>query len=154
MFCIALIGQPEDNEITRYFCRAADDSVCIVESESAVRFCGCRGVTVIKKFSEADLSDCRGTVIICSENIGQLKKLLRLKNPVITCGMGSKDTITCTGRTRDAAAIALQRPIAGRETPYETPVAADEGEDIYSIMAFEAARLLMTESPSLSPQEE
>lgn len=140
MFCVALIGNFDDSGIARCF-RSRLDGVLVVESETAVVFEGC-GVTVIKKFSEADLSHCRGSVIISSENTAQLKRMLALDNRVITCGMGEKDTVTCASRTKDTAVIALQRSLAGLDAPLELPVAADEGEDIYTVLALETVRAL------------
>lgn len=141
MFCAALVGSFNDQKIAEYFRIQLKGDICVVESENAVRF-NCPGVTVIKKNSEADLSHFSGTIIVSSENTTQLKRMLKLDNPVITCGMCSKDTITCTSRTEDTAVIALQRPVSGLEAPWEILVGADESEDIYHILALEAVKAL------------
>lgn len=149
MFCAALIGSHGDRGISDYFHARLDKNIFMAESESAVIF-NCPGVTVVKKFSEADLSHCPGTIIVSSENTAQLKKLLTLGNPVITCGTCSKDTITFTSRTEDSAVIAVQRSVGGLEAPCEIPVSAGENEDIYYLMALETVRMLA--SQHITPQ--
>lgn len=66
--------------------------------------------------------------------------------PVITCGLGSRNTISITSRTTEFVTISLNRSIHtlnGLCEPLEIPLAVREGVEDHAYMAALAAALLL-----------
>ncbi|MGN0597437.1 MAG: hypothetical protein ACI4J1_08950 [Ruminiclostridium sp.] len=85
-------------------------------------------------------------VIANSQNIKQMELLKNHKGNVITCGLGKKDTFSCTSNTEESLVISLNRSItalSGRKIePLEIPLQQGD-EDIYYDIAFVALKAVL-----------
>lgn len=95
---------------------------------------------IVKDKCNCEIPNNDSTVIINSKNKQILKKLINKKNHVITCGMTSKDTISCTSITDDIAVTALQRSIFNiydeEIQPKELRINISDKDDLYHILAY------------------
>lgn len=82
-----------------------------------------------------------------SENQLQLGALSKLQIPVITCGMGQKDTISFSSCGDESMVISLQRTISSlfgnTIEPLEIPIQNAYDIDGYALLAYTALRLLL-----------
>ena len=84
---------------------------------------------------------------ICSENNLTGLKLLKSNNlPIITCGMGRKNTLTVSSNEKDSALLCLQRSITdingNTVEPCEIKVLKKSPYNCYSLLAATAVMLI------------
>ena len=93
----------------------------------------------------------KSIIIVNSENVEQLTALKNTGATVLTCGVGDKDTLSCSSLTSDSITISLNREItafSGRSIlPLEIPVKLKKSpkmpRDVYYPIAFTALRLIL-----------
>ena len=86
------------------------------------------------------------TVIVSSEEHGQLEQLAHLPAGVITCGLSSKDTVTFSSRLEDRAVVSLLRSLEGARgtiEPMDLPVCCPSGCGAYPLLAAAAAKIFL-----------
>ena len=93
-----------------------------------------------------------GVVGICSEDNLNARKFFKANNtPVITCGRGSKNTLTVSSISEESMLLSLQRnieDIKGRQIePCEIKVNILKNEDIFSVLAATAVLLMYSITP-------
>lgn len=92
------------------------------------------------------------TVIACSESERQMKLLEKCHGQVITCGFRENDTFSYTSIKSDSIVISLNREItalSGKKIqPLEIPLEIPKEADIYSLIAFNALRLMLDDRKS------
>lgn len=90
-----------------------------------------------------DVSDVFAAVV-CSEYRSPVERLRGV--PILTCGMGARNTISVTSRTSDRMTLALNRRIAtvrGCCEPMELPLPLCASSDDYDHMAAFAAAVVL-----------
>lgn len=111
--------------------------LCEVYAENAVLVLG-RDAEL-----RCDISDVFAAVV-CSELCHPVERLKGV--PILTCGMGARNTISVTSRTSDRMTLALNRRIAtvrGCCEPMELPLSLCASSDDYDHMAAFAAAVVL-----------
>lgn len=111
--------------------------LCEVHAENAVLVLG-RDAAL-----RCDISDVFAAVV-CSELCHPVERLRGV--PILTCGMGARNTISVTSRTADSMTLALNRRVAtlrGCCEPMELPLSLCAPSDDYDHMAAFAAAVVL-----------
>lgn len=87
------------------------------------------------------------TAIACSENEEQIKALKNSPCRIITCGFGKTDSFSYSSLSDEETVVSLNRELtafSGKKIqPLEIPTEIPRGQDLYSVIAFTALRILL-----------
>lgn len=85
-------------------------------------------------------------VIVSSDDTEQLNLLSKLKIPVFTCGLSSKDTFTFSSKSEESAVVSLMRRVTtlyGHSLdPLELPITFPSGMEDFPLLSYTASLLL------------
>lgn len=136
-----------------YFKNGKDRGVSVVSVNNSVKIQGDKGIVIvtgsINKFKKQEIPS--GFLGVCTENDKNALKLFKKnKLSVITCGTGSKNTLSISSITENDMLLCLQRSVKDINGDIVEPceIKADKTKDLFCLLATVAVMLYYKIAPN------